>query len=158
MLLPLLTQEARKGEFLHEEGIVQPRVTLWNVEGVVLILLRPSGIVFTNQTGGHACFHPEAEGVLVPFNNEHFLDQPELGVKRQLSNLLTNACHLTPELADKVDDILSGSHETRCAKVDRTRLQDSMEAWAYVDVDDGGECLFSGFGRCKGIITWENSD
>lgn len=31
-----------------------------------LIVLMPSGVVFTNQTGGTACMHPDAEGIFVP--------------------------------------------------------------------------------------------
>ena len=134
------------------------RVILWNVEGVVLILLKQSGIIYTNQTGGHACCKAETEGVLVPFNNDYPHDQPDLSIEQRLNRLLTNVECLTPQLADDIDDIFSSSPDTRYAKVDRTRLRDSMEAWVYVVVYDAGDHLISGFGRCKGIITWRNSD
>jgi Family of unknown function (DUF6210) len=135
-----------------------PRVTLWNVEGVVLILLTQSGVVYSNQTGGPLCHQSEAEGILVPFNNDYPLDQPDLSLERLLARLLANAQYLTSQLADNVDALLLGSHDTSCAKVDRARLEESMEAWVCVDVDDAGDFLISGFGRCKGVITWRNSD
>lgn len=135
-----------------------PRVTLWNIEGVMLILLRDSGVIYTNQTGGHACAQPEAEGILAPFNNSPPLDQPDLSTESQLKRVLTGAQRLTPAQADEVDEILAHWQDTKCAKVDRTRLTDSMEAWVYVDVNECGDDLISGFGPCKGIITWSNSD
>ena len=135
-----------------------PRVTLWNIEGVMLILLRESGVIYTNQTGGHTCQQPEAEGILAPFNNSPPLDQPHLSTESQLKRVLTGAQRLTPAEADEVDEILARSRDTKCAKVDRARLTDSMEAWVYVEVNECGDHLISGFGPCKGILTWSNSD
>jgi hypothetical protein len=43
-----------------------PLIRLWNTGGIGLILLYPSGIWYTNQTGGYSCFHPEVEGMFVP--------------------------------------------------------------------------------------------
>jgi Family of unknown function (DUF6210) len=48
----------------------QPRIELWEHVGLGLIISWPSGIIFTNQTGGTSCLHPEFEGVFVPIRND----------------------------------------------------------------------------------------
>ncbi len=133
-------------------------ITLWNIEGVGLIILQNSGVFYTNQTGGTTCAHPVAEGVFAPLNNSPPLDRPDLSTNTQLKRLLTGAQRLTPAEADAVDRILQASADTNCVTVDRNHLSDSMEAWVYVDVKSNGDSLISGFGCCKGIITWSNSD
>ena len=64
--------------------------------------------------------------------------------------------------AEHVDHILSLSPETSYLKVDRTRLDDSREAWIYVNVfeptGDPDSARISGFGKCKGVLVWGNSD
>ena len=134
------------------------RVTLWNVEGVVAIVLERSGVIYTNQTCGHACAHPEAEGVLVPFNDDPSLDEPEQALWCRLGEILENAHYLTPALADRVDAALASRPDTRCARVDRSRLADSHEAWVYVDITPDPSGLLQGFGEVKAILTWPNSD
>ena len=68
---------------------------------------------------------------------------------------------------------------TSFVKVDRTRLDDSWEAWVYVLIESpdeadlvvGGQVEAAaeasagtyvgpllGFGRARGVLTWENSD
>lgn len=45
-------------------------------------------------------------------------------------------------------------------KVDRSNLEQSFEAWIYVEVEDLNDpiAIINGFGRTKGILTWANSD
>src|SRR5438105_11225868 len=45
-------------------------VELWEYHGIGLILLVPSGVRYTNQTGGTACYFPQAEGVFVPLPDD----------------------------------------------------------------------------------------
>jgi hypothetical protein len=137
---------------------VSRRVVLWNLEGVVAVLLSPSGVVYTNQTCGHACMQPEAEGILIPFNNDPPLDDPNSSVCRRLSDLLQGVQWLTLELADQIDFVLAGTPETSCAKVDRTRLKDSHESWVYVDLEAEKSDLLMGFGPVRAVLTWPNSD
>lgn len=62
---------------------------------------------------------------------------------------------------------------TRMLSVDRYKLNESVEAWIYVDISPREELVkeieekgeevypmyeFIGFGRCKGVLTWNNSD
>lgn len=70
----------------------------------------------------------------------------------------SSAPYLTPDLADGVDAALAAEPDTRCARVDRSRLNDSHEAWVYVDLDGAATDLLRGFGRSKAVLTWPNSD
>jgi len=133
-------------------------VVLWNMEGAAAIVLEASGVVYANQTCGHACVQSEAEGILVPFNDDPPLDEPERALSERLSLILEYAHYLTPALADKIDAAFAAHPDTRCATVDRSRLRDSHEAWIYVDLDGAASGLLSGFGRSKAVITWPNSD
>lgn len=114
--------------------------------------------MYSNQTCGHACAHSEAEGVLVAFNDDPPLDEPDRALWRRLSRLLENAPSLTTHLADSVDAELAAHVDTRCARVDRARLVDSHEAWVYVDLDGDASDFLTGFGHVKAVLTWRNSD
>jgi hypothetical protein len=133
-----------------------PSVNLWSLEEAALIVEWKTGVVFSNQTGGCACCQREMEGLLIPFNPcDRPVGAPTL--REQLAFLI-NAQYLTEELAGRIDALLEENYETRGVTVDRSRLRDSMEAWIHVDIDDSLSGIFCGFGRCKGVITWPNSD
>jgi Family of unknown function (DUF6210) len=123
-----------------------------------LIVLLPSGVAFKAQVGGTWCRQEIAEGVLVPFENDPPLDAPELALHAQLRKLLREIAALTDELADAVDHLLSAHHFTMGARVDRARLAESCEAWVYVDLRETNDSIFHGFGNCKAVLTWPNSD
>jgi hypothetical protein len=65
-------------------------------------------------------------------------------------------------MADYIDGFLVKDGYTRFLRVDRSRLEESHEAWIYVDVlaEEGDRrlALISGFSATKGILTWPNSD
>jgi hypothetical protein len=128
------------------------------MEGAAAIVLEASGVVYSNQTCGNACAQPEAEGILVPFNDASPLGQSEQAFWERLARILENAHYLTPHLADQVDAELAADPDTRCATVDRSRLKDSHESWIYIDLDGTASGLLSGFGRSKAVLTWPNSD
>ena len=137
-------------------NIERKKILLWDSEGVLAIILERSGIVYTNQTGGHACCHPEEEGILIPFNNDYPLDSPEERLEYRLSNLLENAQYLTKKTADLVDSVLIDCRFEN-VRVDRSRLKESQEAWVYIEVN--GELDFvDGFKNFKAVLTWNNSD
>ena len=48
----------------------KPIVRLWDSPSMGLIVLYPSGVICTNQTGGHSCLQPKEEGVFVPLHYE----------------------------------------------------------------------------------------
>ena len=64
------------------------------------------------------------------------------------------------ETANKIDEILALADESKLFKVDHSRFSDSHEAWIYVDVLESADetSTLKGFGICKGILTWNNSD
>ena len=82
-------------------------VDLSNMTGVALILARPTGVLYANQTCGHACEQSTTVGTFVPFNDE------ELMTEGRLRDVTLDVHHLTPELADRIDEILESSHITR---------------------------------------------
>lgn len=149
--------------------VTKPLIQLFNLEGLGLIILNNTGINISNQTGGYSCSHPEEEGIFLPLGN-----MPNLVDK--LTILFTgpkwrgSCCNgIDNETADLIDSLLSNTEDnfyitddTSFIKVDRDRLQDSQEAWIYVDISepvtDSRLKLTSGFGQTKGVLTWPNSD
>ena len=149
-----------------------PIIDLMFSKGIGLILLFPCGIRYHNQAGGYACLQPTEEGVFVPLWEElidqeimlhkHFFDGPKW----------QGGCMngIDTEDADIIDNILNLSLHTRHIKVDRIRLKESYEAWIYVDVvtqpdgnakssdSDVPDFPMAGFGACKGVLVWANSD
>ena len=141
----------------------KPTIELWEFSGVGVIIARPSGVAYSNQTGGTSCLHPEMEGVFAPLTDA-FLDQ-----QAKLYNFFTSrkwrgCCDrgIDEETADFVDAVLAESWQTQMLRVDRSRLADSHEAWVHVVVLEGRAapdgCLLSGFTGARGVFTWENSD
>ena len=149
-----------------------PIIDLMFSNGIGVILLVSSGVRYHNQAGGSACRQPTAEGVYVPLweetidqegmLHEHFFEGPKW----------QGGCMngIDMEDADIIDQVLDRSLHTRYIKVDRTRLKESYEAWIFVDVltqPDGNaksssadipDFLMAGFGACKGVLVWANSD
>jgi len=117
-----------------------------------LILKVPSGIFYTNQAGGYACEHPEIEGVFFPL--------PVKPGKAELSALTRHFegtwNHITESDADLVDRVLrKNGHEK--IRVDRTKVDQSFEAWVHVQVEGGLDDLI-GFDTCEAVLIWPNSD
>lgn len=139
-----------------------PIVRLWHSSGLGVILLCKSGIRYTNQTGGYACLHPDAEGVYVPLNDSMW------GMENALNKYFTGPklggwCHegIDEETASDIDSLLRKSHLTERLSVDRDRLTDSHEAWIHVNIapkEDSEYTQYAGVDTDKGILTWENSD
>ena len=142
----------------------KPLIQLWQSRSLGLIVRHPSGVRYTNQTGGYACLHPEIEGVYVPL-----ADAYSEQVSRLAEHFVTRwggHCYdgIDAETADFIEQVLRTSWVAENLQVDRTRLEDSHEAWIYVRVpgsaDSGNPRLqpFSGFLDAEGVLTWENSD
>jgi len=138
------------------------QIDLWQLHPVVgIIVAHPSGVVYTNQTGGYATFHPSMEGVFVPLSragelqaalDEHFFEGPKW----------EGHCYsgIDAETADFIDQLLSTVPPLRGVTVNRDRLKESMEAWIHLTIarpaDD--ESAFSDFAGTAAVLTWENSD
>ena len=119
-----------------------------------LILPWASGVLFTNQTAGHACEHPKMEGVFVPLD-----DGEGRPTRTALARHFQGSwISLTGEDADIIDRALrAGNLEFVC--VDRSQLAFSKEAWVRVKLDlAAASDLVSNFSSPDAILTWENSD
>jgi hypothetical protein len=137
-----------------------PLIRLYDLTSWGVVISFPSGVLYSNQTGGYACLQPEEEGVFVPLSNEIF-GQMEMLVE-YFSKKLKGACAsgISIETADYLDHVLSLNPATRFLKIDRRRLSDSHEAWIYIDIFLSNETseIISGFQGYKGVLTWPNSD
>jgi hypothetical protein len=77
--------------------------------------------------------HPEEEGILSIIGDDYGMSDR---VMNALSKCLLNVTGLSESDADTIDDILKNDQSTFFLSVDRNRLNDSMEAWLYVDIDE----------------------
>ena len=59
-----------------------PGVVFELEHGVGLIILRPSGVLWTNQVGGTGCEHPYVEGIYVPLGGGDSTEQCLLGDRK----------------------------------------------------------------------------
>lgn len=136
------------------------RLSLYDLEGVALILEAPTGVIYSNQVGGHFCLQPTYEGALLPVNPDRDPDGPRSDLERALGALLLNRGWLDDALADAVDATLARHISTRGVTVDRARLHESIEAWVHVIVPEatGGPHGESSYPAGRGVLTWLNSD
>lgn len=149
-----------------------PHIKLWEHVGLGLIISWPSGIMYTNQTGGTTCLQPELQGIFVPLRNE--CTEKELALispENDLWDYFTNGkwagtgatSGLHMEDADFIDALLTRVRLFPSICVDRGRLTESHEAWVFVSITDnelGDLPIFSGFAPYPrtGVLTWQNSD
>jgi hypothetical protein len=134
------------------------RVNLFGLNQCAVIVLMGTGVVYVNQVGGTLCRQNEAEGILVPFASELDGASQELTLLTHLRKLLLEALSLTNEQADSVNALLAAGCPSLAITVDRSRLDENCEAWVHVDIHQGEFSSMQGFGECKGILTWPNSD
>ncbi|WP_045234519.1 DUF6210 family protein [Deinococcus pimensis] len=129
------------------------------LEQAALIVRMPSGVHYTNQTGGTSCHHPEAEGVLVPLEDENSWFQKQLEAIFEPAGATVGRSGLTTATADALDELLRGQQEISI-RVDRARLLESEEAWVYVHVHprESELPIMQGFGVREAVLTWLNSD
>ena len=118
-----------------------------------VIMLRNSGVLYTNQTAGLACQHPEAEGIFVPL--EDGAGKPTRYVLHQ--HFRGSWYALTDADANIVDGALQKGN-LGFIRANRNKLSESTEAWVHVTVDVTASGLFHDFDTHEGILTWENSD
>ncbi|WP_437599320.1 DUF6210 family protein [Sorangium sp. So ce590] len=130
--------------------------------GLGLIIEHASGVLYTNQTCGVCCTHPELEGVFVPFDAEESrlqLDAHFEGPKYRG----TGAMHgIDEEDAVFIESVLRDGRIEVPLVVDRSHLKKSHEAWVHVliEAETAPFSTVSGFGPYprRGVLTWPNSD
>lgn len=147
---------------------MKPIIELWESVGLGLIVEMPTGVVYSNQTGGTSCLHPSTEGAFLPLRG----DSGELICpERELLGYFEGPKHrgagatggLDATDADFIDEVLARARLSEIVRVDRERLSESHEAWVRVLlVSDDREPapLFQQLGPYprNAVLTWGNSD
>ncbi len=184
-IIERITNDEKKNAAIKSKREVE----LYESLGLGLIFHCESGVIFTSQVGGYSCWQLAEEGIYIP------LDDEVQKLDKKLHDHFTGSkwkgwcCHgIDEETADFIDDLLQSSILTKMLTVDRTRLDQSMEAMIYVKVDDQPATKptrqegnyadqraaieakykhlaldpflypFYGFGIGMGTLTWCNSD
>jgi hypothetical protein len=138
-------------------------ICLYDLDRLGLILLEPSGVFYYNQVCGHSCLQKFEEGFFSYIRD----DGHEL--YKAVSEYLLYKSPLTPEDADFLDSQFMQSFDAKYLKVDRDRLNESMEAWVYVIIDQSlnnnlesesayYNTAFKNFTSTGAVLTWDNSD
>ena len=137
----------------------QTTVFLYEIGGLALIVPASTGIVYRNQTGGHACVPSQMEGYLVPFAGE---------MRTECARLLSHFTgpkwggwcseRLDAETADEIDSVLADVFRRDQIIVDRTKLEMSWEAWVHVRIVGPLLALVEQGDPKEAILTWPNSD
>lgn len=149
----------------------KPVVDLWESVGLGLIIAYPSGVQYSNQTGGTSCLHPSLEGVYVPLRNDTTVrDRLLLSPENELYAFFLGPMHqgtgatsgLDEADADFVSNVLFDHRLSRILQVDRARLSESHEAWVHVLVlgEQAEWANWKGLGPYprRGVLTWSNTD
>lgn len=151
---------------------MKPIIELWQSVGMGLIVELPTGVLYSNQTGGYSCLHPSTEGAYLPIGNDCSLPNWELlSPERDLRAYFEGSKHrgtgavlgLDLEDADFIDQLLAKARLADTLQVDRERLAESHEAWVRVLLtrDDFEPApLFRDLGPYprNAVLIWGNSD
>ena len=134
-------------------------VLLYEIGGLALVVPAPTGIVYRNQTGGHACLPSQMEGYLVPFAGEMRTACDRL-VSHFTGPKWGGWCseRIDAETADEIDSVLADSLRHEQIIVDRTKLEMSWEAWVHVRIIGRLLALVEHGEPREAILTWPNSD
>ena len=137
----------------------QTTVLLYEIGCLALIVPTSTGVVYRNQTGGHACVPSQMEGYLVPFAGE---------VRGKYERLLSHftgpkwsgwcSQHIDEETANEIDNVLADMPGRDQIIVDRTKLEMSWEAWVHVKITGPLLALVEHATPRNAILTWPNSD
>ena len=142
-------------------------VRLYEHSGTALVIPHSTGIIYANQAGGHACLQPQAEGFLVPIANDvglapkHEFRSPENELYRYFEKLNSCGAPLTDNDAAKIEAIIHQLPLWRGLSVDRRRINESVEAWVYVNIAATEERPVPVDGLSypfDAILTWTNTD
>lgn len=146
----------------------KPHIKLFMHEGDLLglIVLMPSGVIFSNQTGGTMCAHPDAEGIYVPL----YLTGGRWPPVDQLTDVWNRHWgRYDGKLARKLIEHLGFKHILEAVKDEEkilpawVDLQGWGEAWVPVRIkelkaDEPHGELLKDFSGHYAILTYVNSD
>jgi Family of unknown function (DUF6210) len=133
------------------------KVVLHDFPDLGLIVKAATNVIYTNQTGGIECWHPEVEGFLVPLRTH--LGLRELNALRSLCSDCDDG--IDSETADELESVLAG-FGFKGIRVDRSKLTESWESWIHVILSGelGLDVPLEGPRpeRLEAVLTWPNSD
>jgi len=151
-----------------KEQPIRPRIQLWDTVGIGLIIEYPSGMFFSNQTGGTSCQHPSIEGIYVPLCNDYseadkqFIS-PEIDLIKHFVGQKYTGTGATKGIDEEdttiITEILTRYflNEFISVDTDKVKMEQSHEAWIHVKISN--LYLLEGFPKeLSGILTWSNSN
>lgn len=131
-------------------------VEIQEIRGLYLIVHHSTGVEYTHQCAGTACFHPSLEGYLVPLEDSY-------EAENKLASYFLPAhsrSGLSEREAEDIDAIFK-RHKLDWLCIAPNRLKDSYEAWIHVCIKP--EYTWVPF--CEGsdpraemVLIWQNSD
>lgn len=141
-------------------------VNLWELNSVGVIIPYNSNILYSNQVGGHANYHPQLEGVFIPLSSAE--DGP-CPLSEELYYYFTGdkwkgwcSEKIDEETADALDEFFRKYKRFKDynIRVDREKLDASVESWIHVkfDIPQNRFPLFTGIRTKEAVLTWPNSD
>lgn len=133
-----------------------------------LIVPWPTGIIYSNQANGVGCDHPELEGAYIPFGSfpERETEPNHKALAEHFASLPGNREYFSLETADVtanfIDEFLVSTELPFAASVDRSRLNDSYEAWVWLTFGPPKTehlGLYTSFEKLdSAVLVWPNSD
>lgn len=143
--------------------MIKRKIKLYDAVGLGLIISLPTGIEFTNQTGGNACYQLSIEGIYVPIANDCSLSNelisPEIDLIEYFSKNISDK--INEKDIFKINEILEKYDLSELIRIDKDKINKSFEAWIYVDIIQSerfGYLLENFEFPLKGVLTWFNSD
>lgn len=149
--------------------LIKPKISLFSSVGLGIIIPFPSGIFYSNQTGGTACVHPKVEGVYIPIANDYTFDthtfkSPEIELTSYFMGEKHNSTGATygldQEDSNKISAILKDYRLDRFIEIDNHKLKESHESWVHIKIIKEIPLIMEGFNNfpINAILTWSNSD
>ncbi len=144
---------------MSSESLIE--VDLQALDGVCFIIGHETGVLYSHQCGGLACYQRTIQGFLVPCPQSvamseqlysHFYTGPKYGGNCYNGLDEDDASLINRLLAAAGFDALS---------VDRRSLGESVEAWVYLKVASSNPCFpycYNSNPTSPVVMIWENSD
>lgn len=150
--------------------IVMIEVSLWPFEYELFFIIKaPTGVFYTNQSGGHACAHPSCEGYIIPVRVDSMQPIDDCKLLHHVwggedgdhaSGYRTNA--LKP-LNDFLSNLIREERlqHFKEVKIDESRLDELIEGWwpikGIIYIPDN-EYNFDNLNPFTGYLAKENCD
>ncbi len=134
-------------------------VLLYEMSGLAMIVPAATGIVYRNQTGGHACLPSQMEGFLVPFAGEMCTtcERPMLHFTGPKWGGWCSE-RIDVETPDEIDSFVADLLRRDQIIVDRAKLELSREAWVHVKIVSPLLALVEHSEPKDAVLKWPNSD